>query len=438
MKRRLRPLLFAVGALVALLGGGVVYVLALREHLDGKNLLVQASIVVQLILLVILMSRYFALLWFAFLEHLDGLHQNMPPFEPFISIVAPAYNEELVIDEAIASLLALDYPRYELIIVDDGSSDATYARARAWKTRGGRVPVRVFTKPNGGKASALNYGIRKATGDFVLCIDTDSTLTPRTLRLAARHLADPTVAAVAGNVKVANRRNLITWLQALEYVEGLNMMRRAQAFFRLVNIVPGPLGLFRRQAILDVGGYPSDTFAEDGDLTLLLLERGWKIRYEPEAVSWTEAPENVAMLLKQRYRWTRGTLQALRKRTHMLFARQTDFQTRFTLCYMMFEAIVWPAANITANLFLLGVAFTVGFTRVLVLWWLQLTLLDIVAALFCVAMEDEDLRLLFVAPFYRLFYVILIDVCKFLATLEDVWGAEMSWGKLERLGRLRS
>jgi cellulose synthase/poly-beta-1,6-N-acetylglucosamine synthase-like glycosyltransferase len=419
-------------------GGGVLYLLALREHMDARNFLVQASIVVQLTFLVILLARYLLLLWFAFLEHLEMLHQDLPRFEPFISVIAPAYNEEPVIDQAIASLIALDYPRYELIIVDDGSTDGTYARARQWTKRGGRVPVRVFTKANGGKASALNLGIRKASGEFVLCIDTDSALEPKTLSFAARHMADATVGAVAGNVKVVNRRNGITWLQALEYLEGLNMMRRAQAFFHLVNIVPGPIGLFRRRAVLDVGGYPTDTFAEDGDLTLLLLERGWKIRYEPQAVSWTEAPERVGMLLKQRYRWTRGILQALHKRSHMVLGRGTDLQMRFTLCYMMFEAILWPAANVMANLFLLSLAVSVGFSRVLVLWWLQLTLLDIVAALFCVGLEDEDMRLVLAAPFYRFFYVCLIDVCKLLATLEEVFGAEMSWGKLERLGRLRS
>lgn len=215
--------------------------------------------------------------------------------------------------------------------------------------------------------------------------------------MAVRHFLDHTVGAVAGNVKVVNRRNLLTWLQALEYVEGLNMLRRAQAFFHLVNIVPGPLGLFRRDAVLEVGGYPTDTFAEDCDLTLLLLERGWKVRYEPRAASWTEAPENLTAFIKQRYRWTRGMLQAFRKRNALLVTRGADFQARLTLLYMMLEAVTWPSANIAANLFFVGVALGFGFSRLLILWWLQLTLLDVVSALFCIALEDEDIRLLAVA-----------------------------------------
>jgi cellulose synthase/poly-beta-1,6-N-acetylglucosamine synthase-like glycosyltransferase len=436
MRSRLRSLLFVFGSAVLLIGAAVLYVLALRENLSTSNVLVRASLLVQLGFLFAVLLRYLLLLWFSFLSHLDTVHEDLPPYEPFVSIMAPGYNEEKVIDGAIGSLVSLDYPRYEVVIIDDGSTDGTFARARAWAERPGTVPVRAFTKPNGGKATALNFGIRRARGNFVLCIDTDSALTPDTLRVTARHFLDPHVGAVAGNVKVVNRNNLITWLQALEYVEGLNMLRRAQAFFHLVNIVPGPLGLFRRSAVLEVGGYPHDTFAEDADLTLLLLERGWKIRYEPRAVSLTEAPEEFTPLLKQRYRWTRGLLQAMRKRSGYLFGRNVPTPVRLTLFYMIFEGVLWPATNIMANLFLLGVAVTVGFSRLLVLWWLQLTLLDVVAALFCIAMEDEDPRLLLVAPLYRMFYVLLIDVCKLLATIEDVFGFEMNWGKLERVGRL--
>jgi poly-beta-1,6-N-acetyl-D-glucosamine synthase len=431
---RLRTVVFAVGSALLLLGGIGFYVLALREHLVPATALMKLALVVQLGFLIVLLARHLGLLWFAFLGNLDASHDEPEAYLPFVSIIAPAYNEEKAIDEALASLVELDYPNYEVIVVDDGSQDTTYSRALAWSRRPGKVPVRAFTKENGGKASALNYGIQRAAGQFVLCIDTDSALDPEVLRVTARHVRDATVGAVAGNVKVVNRRNLLTWLQALEYVEGLNMLRRAQAFFHLVNIVPGPLGLFRRRAVLDAGGYQPGTSA---DLTLMLLQNGWKVRYEPRAISWTEAPEQLIPLLRQRYRWTRGMLQAMRKRAHLVYARGVDFQTRLTLAYIIFEGVLWPAANITANVFLLGFAFTVGFNRILILWWLQLILLDLVSALFCVALEDEDPCLLLVAPFYRMIYVFLMDVCKFLATIEDVLGLQMTWGKLERVGTPR-
>ena len=133
-----------------------------------------------------------------------------------------------------------------------------------------------------------------------------------------RHFADPRVGAVAGNVKVVNRDNAWTRLQALEYIEGLNMPRRAQGFLRVVNIIPGPIGIFRRDVLVSVGGYDTDTFAEDADVTLKILTRGWHIAYEERAIAWTEAPESAQQLITQRYRWTRGILQALRKRASSL------------------------------------------------------------------------------------------------------------------------
>jgi len=294
----------------------------------------------------------------------------------------------------------------------------------------------VLSQRNGGKASALNHGIGEAQGAFVLCVDGDSNLAPQSLREGMRHFGDPNVVAVAGNVKVVNRRNLLTWLQALEYVEGLNLVRSAQAFFRAVNIIPGPLGIFRRDALLAAGGYSGATFAEDCDLTLTLLEQGWKIKYEPRAIAFTEAPEELFPLLKQRYRWTRGILQALRKHRQILFTRGHGFGTRITIAYMMFEAVLWPAMNVFANAFLLLIAVQYGTTRLLALWWLQLTLLDAIGALFAVAAEKEDLRLVPYSVIYRMSYILLIDICKVLATFEELAGVRMGWGKLERLGRL--
>ena len=135
----------------------------------------------------------------------------------------------------------------------------------------------MVSKANAGKANALNTGIALARTPFVLCMDGDSRLGAETLCAAMRHFADPRVGAVAGNVKVVNRNNLWTRMQALEYIEGLNMARRAQGFMRVVNIIPGPIGIFRREALTAVGGYDADTYAEDADLTLKLMTAGWHI-----------------------------------------------------------------------------------------------------------------------------------------------------------------
>jgi biofilm PGA synthesis N-glycosyltransferase PgaC len=385
--------------------------------------------------LILLILRYIGLLWFSYLNHLerdDAEPLNLPP----ITILVPAYNEGAVIQGSIRSLLQLDYPRYEILVLDDGSKDDTYLKASAYAGDHGRAVVRVITKPNGGKARALNTGIAQATSDYILCMDGDSALHPNTLRRAIRHFEDPAIGAVAGSVKVVNRTNLLSSLQALEYIEGLNMVRAAQGFFRLVNIIPGPIGIFRKSALEKVGGYDHDTFAEDCDLTLKLLLEGWQVQYEPGAIAYTEAPEKMLDLLKQRYRWTRGILQAISKHKRRLWDPRGGFGVTFTLWYMIFEGIMWPSLNVFGNVMFVFVAARYGTALPLVLWWAQLTVLDLAAALYCVVVEEESLLLVPYAIFYRAFFALMIDVAKLFATIEELVGLRMDWGKLERIGRI--
>jgi poly-beta-1,6 N-acetyl-D-glucosamine synthase len=385
--------------------------------------------------LVLLILRYVGLLWFSYLNHLerdDAEPTSLPP----VTILVPAYNEGAVIQGSIRSLLDLDYPRYEILVIDDGSKDDTSAKASVYAGDHGRANVRVITKPNGGKARALNTGISQATSDFILCMDGDSALHPQTLRRAIRHFQDPAIGAVAGSVKVVNRTNLLSSLQALEYIEGLNMVRAAQGFFRLVNIIPGPIGIFRKSALEKVGGYDHDTFAEDCDLTLKLLLEGWQVNYEPGAIAYTEAPEKMLDLLKQRYRWTRGILQAISKHKRRLIDPRGGFGVTFTLWYMIFEGIMWPSMNVFGNVLFVFVAARYGTALPLVLWWAQLTVLDLAAALYCVVVEEESLLLVPYAIFYRAFFALTIDVAKLFATFEELFKLRMDWGKLERIGRI--
>lgn len=433
LARLTRTACAAVGVLLPL-GGLAIFARLLHERLLLSDSFMRVVALMALGLLVLMSARYCIVLWFAFLEHLETASDDTVGREPFVTIVVPVYNEERVIDDSIRSLAAIRYPRYEIVVVDDGSSDATYREALAEAERQGGATVRVVTQPNAGKAQALNRGIEAAAGDFVLCVDGDSILDPGTLRAAMRHFRDPHVGAVAGNVKVANRVNLLTWMQALEYVEGLNLLRRAQGFFHAVNIVPGPLGVFRKAAIRSVGGYPSGTFAEDCDLTLALLAAGWRIVYEPRALALTEAPLTTGALCRQRYRWTRGLLQVLRKRLPLVVARRTPFAARFTVFYMLGDTLLWPPLNILVQVFLLVAAAYYGVTQLFVLWWLQLSLLDTVSAWFSIATEGEDPRLVPLALAYRATYTLLLDFWKLTATVEELLGLSMTWGKLDRVG----
>jgi poly-beta-1,6-N-acetyl-D-glucosamine synthase len=430
--------------------GGVVAILVLAGLLLAvlfailrppvlNNLAVTVAVGVLLVFLAVLVARYLVLLWLGYLQHVEsGLDREKGqrlPFLPPVTVIIPAYNEAAVIEAAVRSLLRQDYPRFEVLIVDDGSTDGTYQQAAKLEGHFGGAAVRVVSKANGGKAAALNTGIALARHPFIVCMDGDSTLSRTALRSMVDHFADSRVAAVAGNVKVVNRVNLWTRLQALEYIEGLNMARRAQGFIRAVNIIPGPLGMFRRDVLLQLGGYDTDTFAEDADLTLKILAAGWRVEYEDEAIAFTEAPETLRSLLKQRYRWTRGILQAMGKRRRALFGRNTDMAVRISLGMMVFESIIWPFMNVIGSLFFVVLALTSGAGSYLLGWWLLLTLLDLAAALHTVALEEEELNLVPFAILYRFFFILIIDVAKLASTLEEAFNLEMTWGKLERVGR---
>ena len=164
--------------------------------------------------------------------------------------------------------------------------------------------------------------------------------------------------------------------------------------------------------------------------------QGWQIRYEPQSIAYTEAPERLLDLLKQRYRWTRGILQALSKHRRTLIDPSGGLMTTLSLWYMIFEGIAWPLVNVFAQLLFIAQAATLGAALPLVVWWAQLTVLDMAAALYCVALEEERLWLVPYAVLYRLFFSLVIDVAKVLATFEELLNLRMDWGKLDRIGRI--
>jgi biofilm PGA synthesis N-glycosyltransferase PgaC len=434
MLKRVALLLFLFPALaLAVMALNAAYL----NRLTVTVFFVKVSTGVLVAFLCLVVLRYALLLWFAYLQHVE--HMAEPPEAaqtPLVSVIVPAYNEAKVIGSAVRSLMAMDYPRFEVIVVDDGSSDETWERAHALVEVYGPERLRVLTQANAGKAAALNAGIAVARGELVLCMDGDSLLEPQTLRQAVKHFDDPSVGAVAGNVKVANRLNTLTRLQALEYIEGLSLVRTAHAFFRRVVVIPGPIGVFRRQLLRELGGFLDDTFAEDCELTVRIMTAGWKVKYESRAVAWTEAPETLRALFKQRYRWSRGILQTVLKHGRRLRRPHEDIVDWAFLWVLVFEAVLWPAMNVFAILFFLFVAFWAGLGNLIVLWWAQLTILDVVAALFCIALEREDLGLAWYAALYRLYFIPLVDVIKLFASVDELFGVGMGWGKLERLGRI--
>lgn len=440
-KRYLRRILIN-GIISILLILIIIYTLPLTV-LSVKSLFEYATIVALVIFLFVLLFRYFAILLLAYL-YINQYTYTAPlgGYFPFVSILVPVFNEEKVVADSIKSLLNLNYPNYEIIVINDGSSDRTKEVAETLvgyqKGKFSDVKVSLINKPNGGKAKALNAGIKLSKAEIVLCMDGDSQLSPDSVKLAVRHFSNREIGAVAGNVKVLNRGKLFTDLQALEYIEGLNMARSAQSYVRLVNIIPGPIGFFRKKAIEEAGFYSSDTFAEDADLTLKILANGWKIYYEPNSISYTEAPTKLQQLLKQRYRWTRGILQSIRKHRKLMVNPSINFGDTFILWTMFYEALIWPAMNIAANLFFIIAALAFGFSSLIFFWWAGLALLDLVTALYCIAVEKEEFRLVGYSIIYRMFFILIIDICKAMSTIEEFLGIRMTWGKLERVGTAKA
>ena len=278
----------------------------------------------------------------------------------------------------------------------------------------------------------LNRGVARSHGDYLLCMDADAVLAPDVVRQMLPHFLDPEVAAVAGNVKVSNRDNTLTRLQALEYVAGQNTIRRAQSYFSCVNVIPGTLGMFRRSALNEVGGYDHDTYAEDTDLTIKLLGANWKVQCAPYAYAWTESPETVTGIMRQRYRWTRGILQTVFKNRDLLW----DLDMKgVALWFLAFESVIWPPMNIFANFFFIFVACTQHIIYPIILWWVQLSLLDMVTALHCIAMDGEWLVLVPYTIIFRFYFVIVIDVCKTFSIVEEFLGVGMQWDQVARKGK---
>jgi poly-beta-1,6-N-acetyl-D-glucosamine synthase len=352
---------------------------------------------------------------------------------PMVSIIVPVYNEGISIKASLKALLKLDYPNYEIIVVDDGSSDQTY-RLALDVSRHSKALLRVLTQSNGGKADALNLGVSAAAGEIVVCVDGDSLVHSDALKPAVLHFRDERVGAVSGCVRVLNRSTLLARLQALEYIAGNALPKRAQNLAGVVTVVPGPLGMFRKSAIAGVGGYDLDTFAEDFDITLKILAAGWHVSYDSTALVSTEVPETINDLVKQRYRWTRGWVQVIKKRRWALTSPVKGPMQFFAMWFLVMDTFIWPALNVLGHVTFIAGGLASGVHEFITLWWFQLIAFDCATAAYCVISERERHSLLWSAPFVRIFYSLFLDVTKLLSAIDEFTGVAMSWDKLQRLG----
>ena len=354
-----------------------------------------------------------------------------PPEGLAVSVVVPGYNEEAVIVKTVHSLLAQEPPVLEVVCVDDGSKDRTLAVLH--EAFDGNPRVRIFSKPNGGKSSALNLGFAEARGEVVVALDSDTLFVPDTVLHLTAPFADARVGAVAGNAKVGNRINRLTRWQALEYVTAQNLERRAWDLVAAVPVVPGAVGAWRRKAVLDEGGFHEDTLAEDTDLTLRLIARGFRVVYAEHALAYTEAPETARQLLKQRFRWTYGVLQACWKHKARLFAPQGGVLGWLILpafaIYQFLVPLIAPVVDL-----LLVVSLLRGMLGQTLGYYLLFFALDLLLSAVAVLLEGEDFRLLLGLFVQRVAYRQLLWVALAKSLWTAVAGFAVGWGKLVRTG----
>ena len=347
-----------------------------------------------------------------------------------LSVVIAAFNEGKVITGTLRSVLDTDYSgEVEVIVVDDGSKDDTAEVVEAFAEDEPRV--RLLRQPNGGKSVALARGVAHAQHEFLVFLDADTSFEPRTLRALVAPFANPRVGATCGHAKVGNPRTFIARCQRLEYLCGFNLDRRAYDRWNCITVAPGAISALRRRALEGAGGFNTDTLAEDTDLTLTLHKRGWRIRYAADAVAYTEAPETVRTLAKQRFRWCYGTMQCLWKHRDMLFNPRFRALGLFSLPGVWFFQIALVALTPVVDLILIGALFA-GNARIVLPYVLAFLLLDQLIAVLACALEREPLRRSWLMVPMRLIYRPLLSWVVWKSIVTAARGVLVGWGKLER------
>jgi cellulose synthase/poly-beta-1,6-N-acetylglucosamine synthase-like glycosyltransferase len=350
-------------------------------------------------------------------------------FTPPVSIVVPAFNEALDIEQSVRSLAASDYPEFEVLVVDDGSTDGTGDIAEELA-----LPrVRVLRQANAGKAAALNRGLHAAGHDIVVMVDADTVFEPQTLRRLVIPLQDPRVGAVAGNTRVANRSRLIGRWQHIEYVMGFNLDRRMYEVLGCMPTVPGAVGAFRKVALIEIGGVSGATLAEDTDITLAIGRAGWNVAYADDARAWTDAPPSLGDLWRQRYRWSFGTLQAVWKHRAALWRRGEGKIGRRALPFLLLFQIALPLLGPLVDVFAIyGLLFLHPLT--VLAFWSGFTLLQLLIAIYGFRLDRESLVPLWALPLQQLVYRQLMYLVLIESVMSALRGLRIGWQRVRRTG----
>jgi poly-beta-1,6-N-acetyl-D-glucosamine synthase len=331
--------------------------------------------------------------------------QGWPP----LTVLVPAHNEEQVIGTCVESALAAHYPKLHVLVLDDGSSDATVSAAV--QAGGGDPRIQVIEDPvNRGKAACLNLGFQRATTELVITCDADTHMHPLAPRLlVARMLRSPLNAAVAASPHVTNRSNLLCAMQAIEAASIIGLIRRSQALRGRVGTVAGVLGLFRREAVLAVGGYREEMATEDIDLTWRLLLAGWHTTYEPNALVGMQVPAGVSALWAQRRRWARGQGEVLHEYLGSILRwRQRGM---WLIAFESLASLLWVVALAFALLLAAFALFLPSWHSVFgfaIAWGVAIAVVCTIQSAFALSIDSRydvsELRAFLLGPIYPVFF----------------------------------
>jgi poly-beta-1,6 N-acetyl-D-glucosamine synthase len=370
-----------------------------------------------------------ALLFFVAGRHARAAKREVwEEVSPPVSIVVPAFNEAVGIERCVRSLAASDYPDFEVVVVDDGSSDGTGELVEEIALE----RVRLVRQANAGKAEALNRGLAAAAHEVIVTVDGDTVFEVDTLRALVQPLRDPRVGAVSGNTKVGNRGGLLGRWQHIEYVMGFNLDRRLYDVLQCMPTVPGAIGAFRRSALVEVGGVSSATLAEDTDLTIALGRAGWRVVYAERARAWTEAPASLGGLWRQRYRWSFGTMQAVWK--HLGALKHPEQRIgRVGLPYLLLFQVLLPLLAPLVDVFAIyGLVFLDP--EPVMAYWVGFNALQLALGAFAFRLDGEPLRPLWAMPLQQFVYRQLMYLVVIESIVSALQGTRLRWLHVERSG----
>jgi cellulose synthase/poly-beta-1,6-N-acetylglucosamine synthase-like glycosyltransferase/peptidoglycan/xylan/chitin deacetylase (PgdA/CDA1 family)/spore germination protein YaaH len=388
--------------------------------------------------IVLIIFRLLLIGFLAVLQHYKEKRRKVPSsdYQPKVSVIVPAYNEEMNAVRTVDYLLKSSYYDFEVIFVDDGSKDATFDKINtAYKDN---LKVKLFSKPNGGKAAALNFGIEHSSGEILVCIDADTILQADAISKMIPIFADSKVGAVAGNVRVGNTLNMLTQWQSIEYTTSQNFDRRAFDAVNAILVVPGAIGAFRKTAMEVINGFTTDTLAEDCDLTLRMLRAGFVIRSCNEALALTEAPETVNNFMRQRSRWSFGMMQSFWKNRDLLFSfKKPNIGWIALPNLLIFNFIIPIFSPLVDILFIIGLFF--HDSGLYIFFYLLYYFLDCIISSLAYYYDHQNFTLkkalyLFVQRFV---YRQILFVVLFKAYIRAIKGELVSWGVIKRTGNVK-